>query len=214
MLRRQLWQELKSLQQNYAGAWCLLGYYNSILGAHEHRVRRTPNQLSCNDFRDWTNACNLIHLTTKGAFFIWSNGRRCAALAERRLDRVCCNDDWLSAWSEVTCCTLNRNQSDHYPILMTLRKNVIHNASSFKFMKMWPDHEDYFNLTANSWNSSISGCSMYILSQKLKNLKSALKCWNKEHFGNVHDKVRLAEENVSRIQDQIFISGYIDDLIV
>lgn len=191
----------------------MIGDYNALLGAHEHRDRGIPNQLSCGDFRDWTDECNLIHLTTKGAFFTWSNGRKGVALTERRLDRVCCNDDWLSSWSEVSRCTLNRSQSGHFPILMTLKKNAISHASSFKFMKMWAEHDDCFNLIATSWNTSVSGYPMFILSQKLKTLKNALKSWNKDKFGNVHAKVKSAEENVNRIQQQISISGYSDALM-
>lgn len=134
-------------------------------------------------------------------------------MSERRLDRVCCNDSWLTYWSEISCCTLTRNRSDHYPILLSLSKSEGPHVSSFKFLKMWSEHKDCFDVIANAWKVSVAGCPMFILSQKLKYLKSILKCWNKEHFGNVHDKVYLAEEVVNKIQEHISNAGYSDDLL-
>lgn len=133
-------------------------------------------------------------------------------MSERRLDRICCNDTWLSSWIEIKCCTLARNHSDHYPLMMSLKKNDVPHASSFQFMKMWTEHKDCFDIIANAWKISVVGCPMHILNQKLKHLKCILKYWNKEHFGEVHDKVQVVEEAVSAIQGQIANIGYSDEL--
>jgi hypothetical protein len=62
-------------------------------------------------------------------------------------------------------------------------------------------------------NQSIIGCPMYVLSQKLKNLKVKLKLWNKEVFGNVHELVSLAENNLHLIKLQIDTDGHSDELL-
>jgi len=55
---------------------------------------------------------------------------------------------------------------------------------------------------------------MYILTKKkLKKLKDKLKVWNKEVFGNVHEFVKHAENNLSLIQNQIHIDGPSDNLL-
>lgn len=41
---------------------------------------------------------------------------------------------------------------------------------------------------------------MYILSQKLKNLKARLKDWNKSTFGDVHSQVKAALADLDMIQ--------------
>jgi len=48
---------------------------------------------------------------------------------------------------------------------------------------------------------------MFILNKKLKNLKERLKVWNKACFGNIHDAVKLTEQNLQNIQQNIQING-------
>ncbi|CAK8573174.1 unnamed protein product [Lathyrus sativus] len=55
---------------------------------------------------------------------------------------------------------------------------------------------------------------MFILSQKLKLLKSRLKVQNKETFGNVPDLLRKATSSLEDIQAQIQSEGQSDDLLI
>lgn len=137
-----------------------------------------PSSIACDEFKSWIDACDLIHLPTIGAEFIWSNRRRGSAHTEMRLDRVICNEAWFTHWDSSTCSTLPRSKSDHYPILMKLQKNAITFSSSFKFLKMWSTHKECYNVIADFWKKVV-GCPMFILSQKLKILKLVLKNWNK-----------------------------------
>jgi hypothetical protein len=54
---------------------------------------------------------------------------------------------------------------------------------------------------------------MYILNQKLKHLKNALKLWNKTTFGDIHSQVKIATNNVNLIQDEIDSLGITDELL-
>lgn len=81
------------------------------------------SNVSCADFKNWYDSCNLLHLPTNGSAFTWSNGRRGSQHTEKRLDRSLCNNDWLNLWSSATFCTLVRSKSDHYPILLTSNLN-------------------------------------------------------------------------------------------
>ncbi|MCH81737.1 DUF4283 domain protein [Trifolium medium] len=93
--RRRLWNCLNSLQSQHDLPWCFLGDFNVILGAHEHRGRTPPSRLPMEEFKNWTDAFNLIHLPTTGAEFTWNNGRRSLRHTEKRLDRAICNQSWL-----------------------------------------------------------------------------------------------------------------------
>lgn len=66
ILRRQLWMDLASLQQNHPSPWGFLGDFNAVLGAHEKCGGRLPLMASCEDFRGWTDSCFLTHLVTRG----------------------------------------------------------------------------------------------------------------------------------------------------
>lgn len=54
---------------------------------------------------------------------------------------------------------------------------------------------------------------MYVLSQKLRNVKVALKDWNVNVFGNIHLRVKSAIAAVDRIQNDISNLGASDSLI-
>ncbi|MCH88626.1 endonuclease/exonuclease/phosphatase family protein, partial [Trifolium medium] len=187
--------------------------FNTIIGAHEYHGSGQPTRIAIEDFQEWTNAHDFIHLRTQGAKFTWSNGRRGRAHTEERLDRVICNQSWIDSWSSNSCCTLPKNRSDHYPLLHAFQLNNDRGASSFKFMKMWSSHHDCINVIKNVWNVSHVGCPMVVLNQKLKALKMRLKTWNKDVFGNIHTNVQSAESKLHQIQNQIHMNGCTDDLM-
>jgi hypothetical protein len=78
---------------------------------------------------------------------------------------------------------------------------------------MWSNHPDYEKVIIDSWNVEFPGCAMSILSKKLKLVKDNLKVWNKSSFGNVHDSVTAAENNLNHIHDQILDIGPSDELL-
>ncbi|XP_019460146.1 PREDICTED: uncharacterized protein LOC109359906 [Lupinus angustifolius] len=211
LLRRILWEELRILILTNQGPWCCVGDFNVVLGNHECRGMRLTPSSPCADFKNFTDSANLIHLQTRGSAFTWSNRRRGNALTEKRLDRSLCNKEWIDFWSQVACCTLPRISSDHHPILLCSDYGQLGVPAQFKFQKMWLHHQDCSRLVEEVWQRSISGCSMSILSQKLKLMKKEFKVWNVEVFGLVSHKVTLALDAVALIQDNIARNGPNDD---
>jgi hypothetical protein len=213
LTRRKLWNDLNSLQSQLNLPWCFLGDFNVIMGAHEHRGRCNPARLPIEEFQSWTNTFNLIHLPTRGASFTWSNGRGGSRHTEKRLDRVICNQAWLDLCSTSTVSTLTKLISDHFPLLFDFKLTNTSFASQFKFMRMWSLHPDCRAIISESWKSVVVGCPMFVLSQKLKSLKTKLKTWNKDCFGNVNDMVNVAESKLQQIQLQIQNHGHSDTLL-
>lgn len=54
---------------------------------------------------------------------------------------------------------------------------------------------------------------MFVLARKLKLLKAELKVWNKTVFGDVNQKVELAQTDLDSFQHQLDLTGYTDTLI-
>ncbi|CAJ2645555.1 unnamed protein product [Trifolium pratense] len=145
--RRDLWAALNAEQSNGDLPRCFIGDFNTILGMHEYRGSNTPSRICYEDFQDWTNSHNLIHLPTKGAHFTWANGRRGRSYTEKQLDRSVCNTLFIDAWSSISCNTLIKSESDHYPIMLHLHNNNnVRHASPFKFLRMWSKHDDCVNV--------------------------------------------------------------------
>lgn len=184
-----------------------------MLGAHEYRGKGLPLQIASNEFRLWTDCNAFTHILSRGAFYTWSNGRRGRDFTEKMLDRAVCNDEWLNFWSSVSCCTLTKSASDHFPILLDLKKENRAFSSSYKFMKMWSFHQDCAKIIEDAWPQSFVGCPMYVLSQKLKAMKVKLKEWNLSVFGNIQNNVVSAMKKVDEVQSLIDMNGFSDSLV-
>jgi hypothetical protein len=211
--RRKLWESLNTLQSTHVLPWCFLGDFNVILGAHEHRGRFSPARLPMDEFKAWTDSFNLYHLPTRGAVFTWNNGRGGSRHTEKRLDRVICNQDWLSLCTVTAVTALIKHKSDHLPLLLDFQLSTTSFAPNFKFMRMWTLHPDCRNVISDCWKIVLFGCPMSILNQKLKLLNFKLKEWNKKSFGNVNEIVTSAEHNLQVIQENIQLNGPSDLLL-
>lgn len=82
----------KQLTASLSGPWCFFGDFNAILGAHEQNGSYLPLQISCDDFRTWSDTNLLMHLLTRGIQLTWSNGHRGATYTAKRLDHAIYND--------------------------------------------------------------------------------------------------------------------------
>lgn len=65
LTRRHLWLNLQTIQTNLNMPWCAIGDFNSIVGSHEHRGACPPTRTPMNDFFDWSDTNNFIHLPTR-----------------------------------------------------------------------------------------------------------------------------------------------------
>lgn len=69
--------------------WIVMGDFNVIMEKHE-KIGITPISVSCIDFRNTVEVCNLLEVKTKGTFFTWARkGLHC--YSESKLDRAFCS---------------------------------------------------------------------------------------------------------------------------
>ena len=121
----------------------------------------------------------LINLPLLGGNFTWSRGLRNQNLA--RLDRFLVSQDWLDHYGNVVQLKLlPRPTSDHAPILLDcggMRRGTI----PFHFENMRLKVEGFQDLMEGWWKGvSSRGSASYILSRKLKEVKSLLKVWKQK----------------------------------
>lgn len=156
------------------------------------------------DFQNWTNCNSLIHLSTNGSQYTWSNGRKGRGHIEKRLERVICNHRWLDYWNPSFCLTLTEAKFDRYLIMLEFHNNeakhMIALLSSFKFIRMWTSHYDCINVVKNIWKKHVTSCPMFVLNQKLNFLTFKLKFSNKEVFNNRHHRVQTTVINLDNIK--------------
>ncbi|KAF9606236.1 hypothetical protein IFM89_024057 [Coptis chinensis] len=67
---------------------------------------------------------------------------------------------------------------------------------------MWCSHENFKAMVKENWQVPIEGNPFFILIQKLKRLKKALKTWNKETFGHLPTNIKADTQETSRAENQ------------
>lgn len=209
--RRILWEELTSIHSNQQSPWLVIGDFNSVLGAHEKRGGRPPLAASCLEFQAFSDTCNLVHINSTGLFFTWS--KNISPNIDSRLDRAMCSPNMFDEWQSVSCATLNKFRSDHTPLLFKAENDIISGPKPFRFLSAWTFHQNFEELVTLSWSKPVlSSCPMVSFQLKLKQLKSDLKTWNKEVFGNIQEMVSKATEELLSIQLYIDSSGHTPQL--
>lgn len=69
-------------------------------------------------------------------------------------------------------------------------------SSSFKFISAWAKHHKSLDIVKDVWAKNIFGRPLQTFVMMLKLLKGRLNAWNKENFGNMHQAVKNAEDEV------------------
>ena len=116
--KRDQWNELLQLKSSHPdGCWCVLGDFNSI---RHHQDRLSSSQSVANssnmiEFNSWISDMDLEEVRSLGRKFTWC---RPNGSAMSRLDRFLLSDNWLSLWPDTTQFVLDRDYSDHCPILL------------------------------------------------------------------------------------------------
>ncbi|MCI39337.1 putative transposon TX1 protein, partial [Trifolium medium] len=97
-----------------------------------------------------------------------------------RLDRVLVSDNWLVEWGAVSLWGLKRDVSDHCPIIVRYDDHDW-GPKPFRFNNHWLLNNSFVKVVEKEWASyQVSGWSGYVLKEKMKKLKVALRKWNKE----------------------------------
>lgn len=99
-------------------------------------------------------------------------------LAASRLDRFLMSSDWCCCWPNGNRFVLERNLSDHCPILFR-SKVVDWGPKPFKVLNCWFMDPRFKEFVRKQWEQiSIPGPGGYVLKEKLKRLKARLRVWN------------------------------------
>lgn len=128
----------------------------------------------------------------------WSNNRLGRHKILQRLDRSLINIAWASKLN-TSISHLHRNCSDHAPLLVNI-KDRRPTGSAFRYINVWANNHTFLQEVASCWTQPQFGRPMVRFAQKLKALRKTLKVWNRCVFGNIHNAVSHAEDEVLRAE--------------
>ncbi|KAL5709867.1 hypothetical protein ACHQM5_020501 [Ranunculus cassubicifolius] len=160
-----------------------MGDLNEIATQSERIGGNPYNPADNKYFSDFILNTGMIDLGFDGVPFTWCNnqfGNNGIHLQRQRLDRALASCDWRTLFPNARVVNLPITKfSDHSPMLIQPRcKNIVKNA----------------------WRKNPPGSNPYVFCRKLKVAKIELQSWNKDKFGNIHERVRILREDLAKCQ--------------
>ena len=113
------------------------------------------------------------------------------------------SDDWLSKWPDSSQFNLERNYSDHCPILMN-SKHTNWGPKPFRVFDALLSNKDYTKVVRDCWSANQPmGWGSYALKCKLQNLKHRLKTWSRDNCGDLGNKVKQTQKKLNDLENSL-----------
>ncbi|OIT01199.1 hypothetical protein A4A49_10719 [Nicotiana attenuata] len=135
--RRELWQDMKEMDNNIQGPWGSIADFNVITSSEEKKCGRSYRMEESLDFIECLNECGLHDASFTGSMFTWCDNRDPPTTIWKRLDRLVNNTSWFDSISNTSVTHLSRACSDHAPLLVKMSLETNSFIKYFKFLNFW-----------------------------------------------------------------------------
>lgn len=200
--RRNLWADLINVKTNsiHDLPWVLAGDFNVCL-----KVTEMSNSgivgIEMREFQEIIEFLDLFDLNFSGKLFTWWDSNMINPI-HKKLDRVLVNTAWVSCFPSSTAQFLSRGLSDHCPAFVHLGIAVKNLAKPFQVFQHILEHPEFISTVNNAWSANVEGDPWFILTSKLKQVKSCLKALNRSN-GNLHEGVCQARNALMLFQENM-----------
>ncbi|XP_074266562.1 uncharacterized protein LOC141589839 [Silene latifolia] len=116
---------------------------------------------------------------------------------------VLINADWSVEMNDMYANFLPEGTFDHTPCLIQSASQQRTHRKLFKYYTMWGKSPYFIHNLMSWWQCSAEGTKMFKLVYKLKQLKSHLRRFNKDHFDDIENCTIRALKNLEYIQSKI-----------
>ena len=201
--------------RNHHGAnhWILGGDFNMITNLAEKKrgLRRLDRDAEA--FSTFIAASKLIDVPTVNGLHTWNNKQGGNRQVTSRLDRFLISESMMLQNLDMEANILPIGGSDHWPVQLHFTNMIKPQNRPFRFERFWIDHPTFMQNIQSWWTQTSvkSDNIMYIFQQKLKSIKTKLKCWNKNTFGNIFQAKKELEEKMANLQQSMIKDGPNED---
>ncbi|XP_045791618.1 exodeoxyribonuclease-like [Trifolium pratense] len=174
---------------------CICGDFNAVRQPEERRsARGSQRSMDIDPFNHFIDENNLIDLPLIGRNFTWFKGD---GLVMSRLDRFLLSEEWCLTWPNCKQVATLRGLSDHCPLVLSASDEDWGPRPS-RMLKCWTDVPGYNSFVKEKWNSlHVDGWGGFVLKEKLKMIKVALKGWHQAHVQNLPSRIESLKERLS-----------------
>lgn len=174
-----------------------------ILIGGDFNIIRNPSEKNNDKYSDkWPflfnaviDSLDLRELELTRRKFTWANALQNQTF--EKLDRVLMSTDWEVKFPLAMVRALNRELSDHTPLLLDAGTGTHANKQPlFKFELGWLLRDGFYDLVANVWEKEAKGSTgMERWQNKIRRLRQFLRGWAKNIIGAYKkEKARLIEK--------------------
>jgi hypothetical protein len=186
--------------ENFACPWLCIGDFNHVLDQSEKLGGLPVASSSYCPFKHFIDHHGLVDLGFVGNPFTWCNNRKGLDTIKERLDRGLAFIDWIHLHPEFSLLHILATHSNHHPISLNTNLSSACLSRPFRFEEFWTKDPTCGLVIDAAWSSQIIGSPALCLVRKLTQTKTALKWWNKIHFGNIQEKIKSTLAKIDLIQ--------------
>ncbi|XP_071713722.1 uncharacterized protein [Rutidosis leptorrhynchoides] len=192
-LKQKLWESLDNIMQVDVGDWIICGDFNEVRKRTERKnCEFIENRAKM--FNDFIDKANLIEIPLGGMKFtrISDDG-----LKYSKLDRFLVSEPCHSSWEGITACTLDRDYSDHCPIVLKDLNNDF-GPKPTRIFNNWFEDEKSGDLIKEAWGTIIQNSRAdCVFRDKLKNVKVVLKEKCNPKFNSLNVEIDTLHKEIS-----------------
>ncbi|GAU33007.1 hypothetical protein TSUD_358740 [Trifolium subterraneum] len=207
--KRRLWNDILMTKNGFGDiVWCVVGDFNSVIEVTERRgvasdVLSHPSR-EMMEFRWFLEDLELVDMPLVGRQFTWfhQNG-----VAMSRLDRVLVSHDWARLWGNPNVWVDDRDVSDHCHLILRYDP-ADWGPKPFRFNNFWLENKHFTDLIVNTCESqNFTGWMGFILKERLKGLKLAIKRWSLEEYGKSEERKKMLVDSIKALDTKSEIVG-------
>ncbi|MCH79282.1 cysteine-rich receptor-like protein kinase [Trifolium medium] len=199
--KRALWDSLSGKILSLDGRRvCVCGDFNAVRSVEERRSTTAESRFEdMPPFNRFIDDNNLIDLPLSGRKFTWYKGD---GRAMSRLDRFLLSEEWCVAWPNCVQMAQLRGLSDHCPVVLSADEENW-GPRPARMLKCWQDIPGYKLFVRDKWNTmQIDGWGGFVLKEKFKRIKLALKEWHGAHSQNLPSRIESLKARLSVLDNK------------
>lgn len=155
--------------------------------------------------REFIHNVGAINLGFEGCRFTWDNGHQGTTFIRECLDRALASKDWVMYFHQAKVTHLLKKTSDHNPIILNTVAQEFRVKRPFQFLNVWIEDISSYNVVEKAWKGRVmGGWEFQKTMNKLSRTARDLQRWNKLHFGDIYEKIKMLENQLTQYQAMLF----------
>ncbi|XP_011074610.1 uncharacterized protein LOC105159297 [Sesamum indicum] len=190
--RRELWGALETIaMQNVDVPWLIGGDFNAVRDLSEVCGASGDIRMAMEEFNCCIQNARLLPLPMQGEWYTWHNCSTNPRNLWKRLDRILINDRWMARFPTSSYTSLTPRTSDHSPLILN-GDSQQQFGGMFHFDNYLTLSPEFIPSVQQIWQHNIIGVPIYVVTRKLKALKSVFREQRRKKWDLSHN-VQLAK---------------------